>query len=200
MIGLLIRHGHTDAVGQWLAGRQRGVWLSATGRLEATALMQALMWAPLTAVYSSPLERAVETATPLADDHGLRVRTSDALTEVDFGDWTGRAIMDLAHDPGWQSFNQSRARARPPRGEAIADVQRRIVEMLLALSLGHPGEIVACVTHAELIRCAVAAFRGTTLDDVMGIEISPGRVTPVGLTAAVRRVFAIDVPPAALTV
>jgi broad specificity phosphatase PhoE len=111
MIGLLIRHGHTDAVGQWLAGRQRGVWLSATGRLEATALMQALMWAPLTAVYSSPLERAVETATPLADDHGLRVRTSDALTEVDFGDWTGRAIMDLAHDPGWQSFNQSRARA-----------------------------------------------------------------------------------------
>ena len=150
------------------------------------------MYLPLTAIYSSPLERAVETAAPLARDHGLPVQTRTALNEMDFGEWTGRMIAELADDPAWQSFNGDRGRACPPGGEALQQVQRRVVDELVALSRSHAGEVVAVVTHAEPIRCALAAFSGSSLDDVKAVEIAPGYVSAIGIQPNVRRVLAIN--------
>jgi probable phosphoglycerate mutase len=151
-----------------------------------------LRWLPLTAVYSSPLERAVDTAVPLARDHGLRVDTREALTDVDFGEWTGQELDKLEGVSAWQVFNRDRSRACPPGGEPLAAVQRRIVDELVALSRTHAGEIIAIVTHAEPIRCAVAAFDGRTLDEVMAIEIAPAHVSTVGLSAKCRRVLSVN--------
>jgi probable phosphoglycerate mutase len=150
------------------------------------------MYLPLTAIYSSPLERALETAGPLAHDHGLRVQTRPALNDMDFGDWTGRTLDELADDPAWKSFNGDRGRACPPGGEALQQVQRRVVDELLALSRLHAGEVVAIVTHAEPIRCALAAFSGSSLDDVKAVEIAPGYVSAIGIQPNVRRVLAIN--------
>ena len=195
MVGLLIRHGHADAVEGWLSGRRDGVALSAQGRAEAERLRQALRWTPLSAVYSSPLGHAVETAQPLARDRGLDVEVRPALTDVDFGDWTGRAMDELATDPAWQSFNRDRTRSCPPRGEALALVQQRIVDELMKLARTHAGETIAIVTHAEPIRCALAAFGGSSLDAVMAVEINGGHVSPVGIAAPhVRRVLGINMP------
>jgi broad specificity phosphatase PhoE len=192
MVGLLIRHGHSDAVGRWLAGRRPGVPLNTHGRQEAQGLSEALRWVPITAVYSSPLERAVETATPLATDHGLRVETREALTDLDFGEWTGKTLDELAGVPEWHAFNAQRRTACPPGGESLVALQRRIVNELIELSHRHAGEVVAIVTHAEPIRCAIAAFDARSLDDVLAVEISPAHVSAVGLGPSLRRVLSVN--------
>ena len=192
MVGLLIRHGQCDAVGRWLAGRRPGITLNAAGRREAEQLSEALRWLPITAVYSSPLERALETAKPLARDHGLAVKTRGALTDVDFGEWTGMTFEELDRIPEWHAFNRDRCHGCPPGGESLANAQRRVVDELMHLSCTHPGEIVAIVTHAEPIRCAIAAFDCRSLDDVVAVEISPAHVSTVGMGAKLRRVLSIN--------
>lgn len=200
MIGLLIRHGHCDAVGKWLAGRRDGLSLSATGREDAERLSAALKWLPLTAVYTSPLARAVETAEPLARDHGLPLSVRDALTDIDFGEWTGHTMEELAGDPRWKAFNDDRRHACPPRGEALVAVQQRVVAELSRLARAHGGEIVALVTHAEPIRCAVAALNGYTLDEVKAVDIDAAHVCTVGIDSSVRQVLALNVRPDRLVV
>ena len=192
MVGLLIRHGLSDAVGRWLAGRREGVPLNPAGRQQAEQLSAALRWAPLTAIYTSPLERAVDTARPIARVHELTVETREALTEMDFGAWTGKSFAELSASPDWQAFNSDRCHACPPGGEPLVEVQRRIVEELVGLSRQHAGQVIAVVTHAELIRCAIASFEGCSLDDVRALEISPAHVSTVGIAAGVRRVLSID--------
>jgi probable phosphoglycerate mutase len=195
MVGLLIRHGHCDAIGRSLAGRREGVPLSAVGTAEAARLSGAFRWLPLAAVYSSPLERAVSTAEPIAREHGLQVHTREALIDVNFGDWTGRSLTALEQDPAWAAFNRDRAHARAPGGEALSDVQRRIVEELKSIDHAHRGELVAIVTHAEPIRCAIAAFTGQSLDEVLGVEISPGHVSAVGMGSKFCSVLAVNLRP-----
>jgi broad specificity phosphatase PhoE len=199
MIGLLIRHGHAEPVGRWLAGRRPGVSLSAIGREQTSQLVRALTWAPLSAVYTSPLERAVQTAQPLAFDHGLDARGRIAWTDIDFGAWTGRTLKDLSTDPAWTRFNRDRNHACPPDGEALADVQRRVVDDLVVLGNAHMGEVVAIVTHAEPIRCALAAFSGKSLDEVMAVAIEPAHVSSIGMTSALRRVLGVNVPASEVT-
>jgi probable phosphoglycerate mutase len=192
MVGLLIRHGHSDAVGRWLAGRREGIPLNAAGRREAEELSEALRWLPITAIYTSPLERAVDTAQPLARDHGLSIKTRAALTDIDFGEWTGKSLDELASLPAWQAFNQDRCHACAPGGEPLVEVQRRVVDELIELSRTHPGEMVAIITHAEPIRCAIAAFDCRSLDDVLAVEITPGHVSTVGVGPKLRRVLSIN--------
>jgi broad specificity phosphatase PhoE len=129
------------------------------------ALVHALMWTPLSAVYTSPLERAVETANPLAHDHGLDVHVRAALTDIAAAD-----------------------------GEALGDVQRRIVEELLKLAIAHQDETIAIITHAEPIRCALAAFTGVSIDDMRAVEISPAHVCAIGIAPGVRKVLGVNVP------
>jgi probable phosphoglycerate mutase len=195
MIGLLIRHGHVGAVDSWLAGRRDNVTLDAAGHVQVTALRDALRWTHFTAVYSSPLQRALQTAEALAKDHGLPLHVRPALTDVDFGEWTGKTFDELESDPGWVAFNQSRATACPPGGEPLESVRHRIATELLLLSRAHPAETVVIVTHAEPIRCALAAFWRKSLDDVFGIQVLPAHVSAVGIDHYCQCVLDVNVSP-----
>src|SRR5215207_4417571 len=124
---LLIRHAHTDAVGRVLTGRAAHVPLSSVGRAQADRLGRALAVLPLAGVYTSPLERAVETARAIARHQAVAVLEDADLHEVDFGDWTGRTFQELDDVEAWQAFNRHRAAAVIPRGESPALVQERIV-------------------------------------------------------------------------
>src|SRR4051794_40025980 len=109
---LLIRHGHTDWVGNALAGRLPGIGLSTSGRVQAQDLLKRLSRLKIDAVYSSPLQRTVETATPLATERGLEVRTREGLIELDFGQWTGMKLSEVEDDPQWKQFNALRSITR----------------------------------------------------------------------------------------
>lgn len=173
---LLVRHAHTEAVGRRLAGRTPGVLLSARGRDEAAAVGAQLASNTLQAIYSSPLERAVATASAIARAHGLPVTRDPDLTEVDFGEWTGLAFDLLERLPAWRDFNAHRATAIVPGGEAAPAAQARIVRALTRIRRTHRGQTVVAVTHADIIRYALLHAAGAPLDDVHTLTVPPASV------------------------
>ena len=179
---LLIRHAQTDAVGEWLAGRDAVLPLNQVGRAQAERLCNRLRLTNLTAIYSSPLGRAIETAMPLARERGLRVEPAMELIEVDFGAWTGATFEQLAGDPAWQRFNRCRGIADIPGGERALAVQARVVRALDDVRLRHPNQTVALVSHADVIRLAILHVAGSPVDFIHRFEISPASVTAIALT------------------
>jgi probable phosphomutase (TIGR03848 family) len=188
----LIRHGETDAVGKTLAGWLPGVHLNQAGIAQAERLAERLPAARIAAIYSSPLERAIETAQPLAGKLGIEPIRREALGEIRFGDWTGREIQELEGDPEWQRFNSFRSSTRAPGGELILEVQVRIVTELTELRRRHPDEAVAVVSHGDVIRAAVAHYAGIPLDLFQRFEISPGSVSILRLSEETAVLFRLN--------
>jgi probable phosphoglycerate mutase len=188
---LLIRHGMTDVVGRVASGRTPGVDLNAAGRLQVERLAGHLAGVPLAAIVSSPLERAVQTAEPIAKRHELPVETDDRLNEISYGEWSGRTFQDLATERVWSFYNTARSLTRPPGGELLTEVQSRVVTALTSLAGRYRSGIVAIVSHADVIRAALQLLLGMPVDFVHRIEISPASISVVDLSesgAIVRQV------------
>lgn len=176
----LIRHGLTDAVaGRQIAGRAPGARLNEKGRAQAESLAERLSVVPLRAVYSSPLERALETAVPIARRLDLEVQVEDAFNELEFGEWTGRTFEELEASARWRAFNSFRGGTRIPGGELMVEAQARAVAGVERLRERHAGESVAVVSHADLIRAVVAHYAGIHLDLLLRIEVGPASFSVV---------------------
>src|SRR6478672_11842909 len=104
---LLVRHGETPTTGMVLPGRAPGLHLSDLGRAQAERVAERLAGLSVDAVYSSPLERAMETADPTAARAGLEVKQDAGLLECDFGEWTGASLAELVGLPQWQTVQHS---------------------------------------------------------------------------------------------
>jgi probable phosphoglycerate mutase len=178
---LLIRHGMTDAVGRVITGRRPGVHLNEEGKRQVELLVETLSTTALAAVYSSPLERALETARPIARAHVIEPQLSDRLLEVDFGQWEGCTLDELSRLPEWQAFNEFRSHTHAPGGEHMLDVQRRMIDEMEELRRRHAGECVAVVSHGDVIRATVAHYLGVPLDLFLRLEISPASVSAIQL-------------------
>jgi broad specificity phosphatase PhoE len=190
---LLIRHAHTAAVGLRIAGRQPGVPLSAEGAAEAERLGRAVaICHRLTAIYTSPLARARDTALALARHQHTDLHEDSGLTEIDFGEWTGKTFVELAGDPAWRAFNTARANAIVPGGERPAAAQRRIVATVARLSHRHPGAAIALVTHADLIRFALLHYLSLSLNLYDRFEINPASVTRMAIDATGCQVLEVN--------
>jgi probable phosphomutase (TIGR03848 family) len=176
-----VRHGQTPTTGTVLPGRAPGLHLSDRGLAQAERIAERLDGLPVNAIYSSPLERACETAEPTAARTGLEVNHDIGLLECDFGEWTGATIAELAVLPEWQTVQHSPSAFRFPNGESFPEMQARIVEALEVLSAAHAGDVVVCFSHADPIKAAVAHFLGTHLDLFQRIFISPGSVSAIWL-------------------
>jgi probable phosphoglycerate mutase len=173
----LVRHASCAGLGEKLWGRTEGVCLTEDGKTEARQLAERFREVKLNAIYSSPLERARETAEAIARLGGFEVTLSDAFNEIDFGNWTGKSFVQLAGDEQWQRFNSERSVTTIPRGESFLDVQARVVAELKRLSLEHADERVAIVSHADVIKAAIGYAKETPIDLLQEIEIAPCSVT-----------------------
>lgn len=191
---LLVRHASTEAVGQWLAGRQ-DVELNADGRAEAETLASLLSRTRAARLYSSPRSRALATAVTIGRPHGLEPVIVPGLDEVDFGEWTGRRFDVLADDPAWRAFNRERQLAIAPGGEPMRDVVERARRFLDNVRTSHAGDLVVAVTHADVIRCAMVALIGINLDAVARLQISPARVTVTRLWPEWAEVVSVNTSP-----
>jgi probable phosphoglycerate mutase len=176
---LLVRHGQTPTTGLVLPGRAPGLHLSDSGRMQAERVAERLAGLPIDVIYSSPLERARETAEPTAVRKGLEVNLNQGLLECDFGEWTGAALADLYPLPQWQNVQHSPASFRFPGGENFQQMQSRIVEALEELCTIHAGGVLVCFSHADPIKAAVAHAVGTHLDLFQRIVVSPGSVSAI---------------------
>ena len=155
--------------------------LSSEGLEQAEIVGDLLSVEPLTAVYSSPRERAYYTARSIAEAHDLKVQIADGLDEVDFGDWTGMRFDELEGDPGWSEWNEQRGSARPPGGESMGEAVERAAEALETIASGHDGEMVACISHCDIIRGLIARTLGLSLDNMLRFDTDPASVSRLAL-------------------
>lgn len=174
---LLIRHATNDWVGDRLAGWTPGVHLNASGRSQAAALADRLAAWPLSAIYCSPLERAVETAQPVAARRGLEVVIEADVGESRYGDWTGQALKDLAKTPEWLQVQVTPGLARFPNGESLGEMQARSVAAVERLRRLHPSGIVAIFSHADVIKAVTAYYAGLPLDLFQRLVVDTASIT-----------------------
>jgi len=189
---IFIRHGLTDAVGHLMTGHEAGVHLNATGRDQAASLPARLGNVHIAALYASPLERARETAQPIADARGLRIEIEPRFIEVEFGEWTNRRFADLASDPHWRLYNAFRGVTRPPSGEALVDVQMRTASAVFDLHARHPDETIVVVSHADTLRAVLLYLLGMPVDFVQRLELSPARISVVQFGESAPRVLQVN--------
>ncbi len=182
---LLIRHGENEFVKKnKLAGRLPEVHLNKKGREQAQTTAAALAERlkdspnPIKVVYSSPLERARETAEPIAQALGAEVVIRPGLMETDIGEWTGESLKRLSRKKEWRIVQQAPALHQFPGGESFQDTQFRIVHELLAIKSQHdPKDLILCVSHADPIKLAIAYFIGLPIDQFQRLGVSPASIS-----------------------
>ena len=190
----LIRHGTVDGINDRIYGRTAGIHLSPKGRAQAEAVAQQLAEAGLEAVYSSPLDRARETAEVICQRTKLTVTIEPELNEIDFGRWTNCRFDELRLDPEWQRFNSNRSSAGAPGGEFMLAAQARAVAAIERLRQQH--QRVALVSHGDVIRALVGHYLGFNLDFIHRLRIDPGSITVLEVDERGAQVTLINGRPA----
>lgn len=179
---LLVRHGMCDAVGKLISGRSASIHLNEEGQHQSLFLADRLSHLPIQALYSSPLERAQETATPLSHRLKLKIHCSEAFSEIDYGVWTGKTLEELAPDPLWQKFNSNRSGLKIPEGEMMLNVQLRSIAELFKLSQKHRAQMVAVFSHCDVIRAILLYYLGSSIEFNLRLEIAPASVSVLDLS------------------
>ena len=167
MLLYLVRHGQTESNRKGLALGRADVPLNELGRRQAELLRQALAKEKLTAVYSSPLQRTLDTARSIAAPHRLEVRLDERLIEMDIGEAEGLTFAEVRERhpgllEGWMS--EDGPKEPMPGGERLLDVQERAWAAVEALAAEHGDEAVAAVTHNFVIL--------SLLTRALGLELS----------------------------
>jgi probable phosphomutase (TIGR03848 family) len=195
---LFVRHGRTPMTGLVLSGWTPGLHLDERGQEQAAALADRLRGVPLAAVVSSPLERCVETVTPLLAGRsvgsgrsaqagrsrhagpGIELQRDERFGEVRYGEWTGRALGALGPEPLWRTVQLHPSAAEFPGGEALRDVQARAVAAVRDWNarLGEATTYVVC-SHGDPLRMILADALGMHLDAFQRITIDPASVSVV---------------------
>jgi probable phosphomutase (TIGR03848 family) len=188
MTVILLRHGRsTSNTAGVLAGRSEGVDLDDKGREQAAGLIDRIGELPIRAVVSSPMLRCRRTVEPLAEALCLEPLVDDRLSEVDYGEWTGRKIGELAKEPLWAVVQAHPSAAVFPGGEGLAQVQARAVAAVrehdrrLAQEGGGDVLWLAC-THGDVIKSVIADAYGIHLDGFQRVTADPASVSVVRYT------------------
>jgi probable phosphoglycerate mutase len=177
----LIRHAPTKETGRSLSGRLPGYSLNDHGRELAVRLGERLASVKLAAIYSSPLERAMETAEPIAAKQRRKVVAHPGLLEVDYGSWSGRTMKSLRPLKNWQVVIKSPSRAGFPGGETLLSTQQRAVATCEELARRHAKATIALVSHGDPIKAIASHYLGQPLDLFNRIAIAPASVTVIDL-------------------
>jgi len=160
----LVRHGTTTLNVENRYRGRRDIPLDAQGYQDAVDAARLLSGAGLTSVYTGPLRRTIATAQIIADEHRVPdLRILHGLNNVDYGAWEGMTAEEAAiYDPEAFNIYQSSPRlAACPQGERLMDAQRRMLEAVRLIGSRHPGESVAAVTHAVMIRLVLMELTGS---------------------------------------
>ena len=180
---ILVRHGETLAN---RAFRYIGISdepLSEHGHKQAGQLAEALAFLPITAVYSSPLQRAYQTALPIAARHHLEAQKLDALIELNFGSWEGRTRAEVLAESD-EAASQLHAWERdaniaPPGGESFAEMQQRVSAAVEQLATAHPDQTIVLVSHVGPIKVLLCAAMGAPISSAFRIFLDPATISVI---------------------
>jgi probable phosphoglycerate mutase len=216
---LLIRHATNDFVKSGrLPGQGPNLHLNDEGRKQAEALAKMLDKRPITAVFSSHLERAIETAWRLAAPRGLALQIRPGLADTHAGDYTGRLIKELAEGEDtreiWKAIVETPLVGRFPNGESPLDMQRRVVAELERIVAAYPDPepppapsvpqadvpkvepppmpVIAIIAHNSVVQAALAHFLGMPFENYERLGASPASVSTVFVSAKRTMVMAVN--------
>ncbi len=174
----LVRHALTGQTGKVLYGQTRGISLDERGRAQADRLTERFAPVRLTAIYSSPLERCIETVRPLAQAQRLRVVESPPLIEMDAGAWTGRSLPQLRRTKLWKTVQTEPSAFRfPEGGEGFAEAQTRAVGEIERIARRHRRGRVVVATHGDIVRIVLAHYEGIALDGFQRLVVDTASVS-----------------------
>ena len=188
----LVRHAEHSLLGHSLAGRMPGVPLSHAGVAQAQALARHYDGQAVRAVLTSPVQRAQETAAPMASALGLLPVIEPGLEEIDFGSWSGAVFTALAPQPAWNAWNSARSLAPTPGGETMLMAQARAISALMRQR--EQGGTVIAVSHSDVIKAVLAYVLGMPLDLLHRLEIAPASRSILVLGTDFARVDAVNLP------
>lgn len=178
----LVRHAVTSHTGHKLTGWMEGVPLSDEGRKQAEMAAEGLAHLSFDAIYSSPIERTLETARAIADRQAARVKVRKGLGEVEYGAWTNRSLKTLAKTKLWEQVQRFPSAARFPDGESLREVQSRAISEIERIVAEHPKGKVCCVSHGDVIKLIAAHYLGVHIDLYQRIVIGPASVSVISVT------------------
>jgi len=165
---LLVRHGETvfNVEGRWQG--QGNSPLTERGLAQARELGRGLAQEPITAVYSSDLGRAVQTAREVAVLHGLEVQLEQRLREIDVGGWTGknRDEIDAEYPSGREAWAKAPGRMQLPDGETLLEVQTRALAFFAERMPAHADQTIVVISHGALGQAILVNGLGGTVDDL----------------------------------
>lgn len=186
---VLLRHGRSTAnTAHVLAGRSKGVHLDDAGRAQAERAAERLAGARLARIVTSPLERCRETARPLAKRHpDVPLGTDRGLVEVDYGEWTGRALKELGKEKLWRVVQGQPSAATFPEGESLAAMSARVVSAVRRLDATveaehGPHAVWVAVSHGDPIKAVLADALGMHLDAFQRLHVEPASISVVRYT------------------
>lgn len=191
---LLVRHGATATTGTVLPGRAPGLHLSerGAGQAQGTAERLAELARKPSALYVSPLERARETAAPIAKVLRLRPVLERGLLECDFGTWTGKRLSTLRRRSDWRAVQHAPSTFRFPEGESFTEMQLRIWTTLERLARKHRNRTIVVVSHADPIKAAVTYAQGVPLDLFQRTVVSTCSVSAISFTDSAPVVLCVN--------
>lgn len=173
----LVRHAAHDRVGTVLCGRMPGVHLGAIGKAQAERLAARFANETIACIGTSPVERAVETAEPIAARLRQPLEICEEIAEIDFGAWSGTTFEALAQDPRWATWNSARSNSRPPYGETMLEAQTRIVGAMEQLRGRYAEGSVILVSHSDVIKAALLYHLGLPIDAYARFEVEPASIS-----------------------
>jgi alpha-ribazole phosphatase len=178
---LLVRHTQPKDEARGHCYGTLDIGLSAHGEAHAQALARTLERIPLSAIYTSPRQRAVDTAAPLAAVLGLTSIVDDALCEIDFGDFEGQSYdaIERSHPDLYRQWMETPTRVQFPGGESYAALRVRALEALNAIRMRHNGGTVAVVSHGGVLRAMLAECLSIPDEAIFRIDQSYGAISIV---------------------
>ena len=190
-----VRHGVTAHTGHKLSGWMPGIHLTDEGRAQAEAAAGMLASVPFKAIYSSPIDRTMETAAPIARLHGLEIVQAPSLGEVEYGKWSNRTFKTLVRTKLWEKVQRYPSGVRFPEGETLREVQSRAVEEVESIAARHRKQIVCCVSHADVIRLLAAHYLGIHIDLFQRLTVAPASVSVIALNDGRPLVISLNSSP-----
>ena len=175
---LLIRHASNESLGKFLPGRKPGIHLNSEGVIQARQIAESLGNIPIDAIYSSPLERAMETAQPLAERLGMPVTPETGIIEMDAGSLTGISFDTLKTMPEWMELKKSLTESGFPDGETFLNAKKRVMQTVERIKNNFPEhKLIAIFTHADIIKMIISESLEAPFSKFTFFTIDPASIS-----------------------
>ena len=175
---LFLRHAHSEAnAAGILAGRTAGIHLSEKGLEQSIQIASVLEKFPIQRIYSSPLERCLETIEPLRKRNRVRIQVAKEVVEMDYGNWSGEKLRTLSRKPLWRKIQRKPESVIFPAGESFTHAWKRVERFLTELSQKHPRSTILICTHGDIIKMAITMTIGAPLNSFQNIVVDPASLS-----------------------